>query len=301
MFGFPVQSTTFRLLKQDAKLWPLAETGKDWVKTRNAVDCGSICHSLRPICNAFNWYPGNFTCEYVKTPNVTLQDAPGAMVYVNSSSVCETLPPPMANRTPNFSHGWNGSLPAPLLSEVSYDCPRHSRCPPPLPLKAKCVGFNAWEILNLNVTPPCPGTVPLAQGYRLFLEDGRFYKRYQGPMNRTEASQVCCLDGARLASDTNVTVYSAIRSVAPNTTEAIVQGATDELVEGTWIYEDPSFLQVNNTPITPYIWWGTNSSLPVGQQKAPNGGQNKNCLILLGVYWFDIPCAMRLPFVCQYY
>ncbi|CAG0896291.1 unnamed protein product [Darwinula stevensoni] len=296
-----VQSPTFHLVKQDAKLWPLAGSGKDVVKARDAVHCGSNCHSLRPICNAFNWYPINLTCEFVKTPNATLQYAPGAKVYVSASSGCLTPPPLMENRTMNFSYGWYGNLPAPFLSEVSYDCPRHSRCPPSLPLKAKCLGFNEWEILNLNVTPPCPGSVLLAQGYQLFLGDGRFYKRYPGPMNRTEASQVCCLDGARLASDTNQTLYSAIRMVAQNRTEAILQGATDELVEGTWVYEDPSFLQVNNTPMTSWNYWGKNSSLPVGQQKAPNGGRNKNCLSLLVEHWFDIPCSTRLPFVCQYY
>ncbi|CAG0893350.1 unnamed protein product [Darwinula stevensoni] len=232
-----VQSTTFHLLKQGAKLWPLAGTRKDVVNAMNAVDCGSICHSLGMICNAFNWYPRNFTCEIVKTVSATLQYAPGAMVYVSAFIVCLTPPPSMENRTMNFSFGWNGSLPAPLLSEVSYDCPRHSRCPPPLPLKAKCVGFNIWTILNEDVTPPCPGSVPLAEGYKLFQEDGRFYKYYPTEMKWTEASQVCCLDGARLASATSPTVYKAIRSV---TESGIWQGATDELVEGTWIYEDPS-------------------------------------------------------------
>ncbi|CAG0885455.1 unnamed protein product [Darwinula stevensoni] len=286
------QSTTFHLMKQDAKLWPLAGTGKDVVKARNAVDCGYICHSLRPICNAFNWYPGTFICELVNTPNVTLQDAPGALVYVNAFSVCQTPPPSIENRTMNFSFGWNGSLPAPLLSEVSYDCPRHSRCPPPLPLMAKCVGFNVWKILNQDVTPPCPGSVPLAQGYKFFQEDGRFYKRYPWPMNRTQASQVCCLDGARLASATSPTVYNAIRSVAPDTTENILQGATDELAEGTWIYEDPSFRQVNNTPITSYNHW---------VQGQPQGGHSENCLVLSGEKWHDWHCFSTFPFVCQYY
>ncbi|CAG0902027.1 unnamed protein product [Darwinula stevensoni] len=238
-----VQSTTFHLLKQDAILWPLAGTGKDVVKAMNAVDCGSICHSLRIFCDAFNWYPRNFTCEIVNTQSATLQDAPGAMVYVSASNVCQTPPPSMVNRTMNFSHGWNGRLPAHLLSEVSYDCLRHTRCPPPLPLKAKCFGSDTWEILNLNVTPPCPGSVPLAKGYKLFQEDGRFYKRYSERLNWTEASQVCCLDGARLASDTSPTVYNAIRSVATNTDTWIWQGATDELVEGTWIYEEPIALE----------------------------------------------------------
>ncbi|CAG0899087.1 unnamed protein product [Darwinula stevensoni] len=233
-----VQSTAFHLLKQGAKLWPLAGTRKDEVKAMNAVDCGSICHSLGMICNAFNWYPINFKCEFVNTLNATLQDAPGAMVYVSAFvafSGCLTPPPSMENRTMNFSYGWNGILPAPLLSEVSYVCPRHSRCP----LKAKCVGFNVWKILNQDVTPPCPGSVPLAEGYKLFQEDGRFYKYYNRYMNWTEASQVCCLDGARLASATSPTVYKAIRSVTPNPI-SIWQGATDELVEGTWIYEDPN-------------------------------------------------------------
>ncbi|CAG0896290.1 unnamed protein product [Darwinula stevensoni] len=238
-----VQSTTFHLLKQDAKLWPLAGTRKDVVNAMNARVCGSICHSLGMICNAFNWYPKNFTCEFVNILSATLQDAPGAMVYISAFvefNVCQTPPPSMENRTMNFSYGWNGILPAPLLSEVSYDCPRHSRCPPPLPLKAKCVGFNMWKILNQDVTPPCPGSAPLAQGYKFFQEDGRFYKYYERGMNWTEASQVCCLDGARLASDTSPTVYKAIRSVAPDTNLRIWQGATDELVEGTWIYEDPN-------------------------------------------------------------
>ncbi|CAG0893355.1 unnamed protein product [Darwinula stevensoni] len=290
--------TTFHLLKQEWKFWPLAGTGRDVVKARGLVDCGSICHSLRPACNSFNWYPGNLTCEMVNTVNALLENAPGAIAYVSASSVCNTSPPAFENRTMNFSDGWNGSLPAPFLSEVSYDCPLFSRCPPLLPLKAKCVGQNTWQLLNVNVTPPCSANT---QGYELSTADGRMYKRYPGPMNRTEASRVCCQDGAILASDTSGITYDSIRMVAPDTTEAIVQGATDEVVEGTWIYEDSSFSQVNNTPITSYNWWGTNDSLPVGQQEAPNGGRDKNCLSLLAQYWFDIPCSTELPFVCQYY
>ncbi|CAG0893353.1 unnamed protein product [Darwinula stevensoni] len=292
------KSTTFQQLKQDGKFWPLAGTGRDVVKVRGLVDCGSICHSLRPACNSFNWFPGNLTCEMVNTVNAFLEDAPGAMAYVNASSVCYTSPPALENRTMYFSYGWNGSLPAPLLSEVSYDCPIFSRCPPLVPLKAKCIGPNTWQLLNVNVTPSCLANT---QGYELSTEDGRMYKRYPGPMNRTEASRVCCQDGAILASDTSGITYSSIRIVAMDTTEAILQGATDEAEEGTWIYEDTSFLQVNNTPITSYNWWGTNSSLPAGQQQAPNGGRDKNCLSLLGEYWFDIPCSTELPFVCQYF
>ncbi|CAG0906072.1 unnamed protein product, partial [Darwinula stevensoni] len=251
-----VQSITFHLLKQGPKLWPLAGTGKNWVKTRNAVDCGSICHSLRPICNALNWHPGNFTCEFVKTPNVTLQDAPGAMVHVNSSSVCQTPPPPVENRTLSDATAASRRPCSPKSRIAARGIPVVHLLSPSRPmLRLQRLGNPESErhaALRGNRCASFP--TPLAQGFRLFLEDGRFYKRYPGPMNRIAVSQVCCVDGARLASDTNVTVYSAIRSVAPNTTEAIVQGATDELVESTWIYEDPSFLKVNNTPITPYIW-----------------------------------------------
>ncbi|CAG0893351.1 unnamed protein product [Darwinula stevensoni] len=202
------------------------------------------------------------------------------------------------DQTMNFSYGWDGSLPAPVFPEASYDCPRYSRCPPLVPIRAKCTDLDYWEFQDFNVSSLCSGN---SQDYVYSSYDGLSYKRYPGPLNRTAASQVCCRDGARLASDTSGNTFKSIRLVAPNTTEAILQGATDEDEEGTWIYEDTSFLQVNNTPTKSYKWWGTNDSLPVGQQQAPNGGRDKNCLSLLGIYWFDIPCSTELPFVCQYY
>ncbi|CAG0896784.1 unnamed protein product [Darwinula stevensoni] len=157
-----------------------------------------------------------------------------------ASVMCHSSPPYLMDQTMNFSYGWDGSLPAPVFSEASYDCPRYSRCPPLVPIRAKCTDLNYWEFQDFNVSSLCSGN---PRDYVYSSYDGLSYKRYPGPLNRTAASQVCCRDGARLASDTSYNTFKSIRLVAPDTTEAILQGATDEDEEGTWIYEDTSWFR----------------------------------------------------------
>lgn len=115
---------------------------------------------------------------------------------------------------------------------------------------------------------------------------GACYMFFTAPMTRDAARSVCMTFGStvRLASIQSVSESAVVTSLI-GTSQAFL-GGSDELVEGTFVWDDGTPVQLTN--------WNTGE---------PNdAGGLEDCIEIIGSLggkWNDVPCTGLYPFVCE--